>query len=294
MWIALRLGIVEHWAGHLRAAHTWFNNAAILATDHHFRSCQWRALTRLALTRAAEGDIAALDTAWDQARQLAPAADRCADQIAVPGWRLAAVGQLSSARDLLAKAAERARTTGSHAVEAQVLSDIARLGDPRRVMARLGELAATSDSPLINAFAEHAAALSCRDTDRIEAVAGRLEGMGADLLAAESWTCAADRRRAAGDLRAATRATARARLAANRCEGARTPGLLVAESQQPLTPREREVALLAARGLTSQQVADSLVISVRTVDNHLMHIFRKTGIARRDDLRHILEPSLPA
>lgn len=53
------------------------------------------------------------------------------------------------------------------------------------------------------------------------------------------------------------------------CEGARPPTLLNAATADELTFREREIALLAAAGLSSRQIADRLVVSVRTVDNHL-------------------------
>jgi DNA-binding CsgD family transcriptional regulator len=56
-----------------------------------------------------------------------------------------------------------------------------------------------------------------------------------------------------------------------------------------LTFREREVALLAAAGLSSRQIADRLVISRRTVDNHLQRAYRKLGISRREDLALLIK-----
>jgi DNA-binding CsgD family transcriptional regulator len=55
-----------------------------------------------------------------------------------------------------------------------------------------------------------------------------------------------------------------------------------------LTPREREIALLAAAGSSSREIADRLVVSVRTVDNHLQNAYRKLGVTRRQDLPHVL------
>jgi RNA polymerase sigma factor (sigma-70 family) len=51
-----------------------------------------------------------------------------------------------------------------------------------------------------------------------------------------------------------------------------------------LTRREREVADLAARGLTNRQIADLLVISVRTVENQLYRAYAKLGVAGRNQL----------
>ncbi|MEV7013077.1 AAA family ATPase [Streptosporangium sp. NPDC051022] len=48
-----------------------------------------------------------------------------------------------------------------------------------------------------------------------------------------------------------------------------------------LTPQEYAVARLAADGLTNRQVARELVLSVKTVEYHLGHVFTKLGIASR-------------
>lgn len=48
-----------------------------------------------------------------------------------------------------------------------------------------------------------------------------------------------------------------------------------------LTPREREVASLVAQGMSSKDVAANLVISRRTVDVHVEHIFAKLGFNSR-------------
>ena len=55
----------------------------------------------------------------------------------------------------------------------------------------------------------------------------------------------------------------------------------------PLTRREREVANLAARGLSNQEIAERLVISARTVGNHLQRAYAKLGVSGRDELRKI-------
>lgn len=54
--------------------------------------------------------------------------------------------------------------------------------------------------------------------------------------------------------------------------------------QDVLTSREREVAELAAGGLTNVEIAQRLVVSVRTVENHLYRAFRKLGVKGRDEL----------
>ncbi len=48
-----------------------------------------------------------------------------------------------------------------------------------------------------------------------------------------------------------------------------------------LTPREREVAALVARGLTNRQIAAKLVVTERTAETHVQNIFNKLGFTSR-------------
>ncbi|WP_043258054.1 helix-turn-helix domain-containing protein, partial [Streptomyces prunicolor] len=73
-----------------------------------------------------------------------------------------------------------------------------------------------------------------------------------------------------------------------RSEGARTPLLILAQATAPLTVREREIALLAAVGNASKDIATVLALSVRTVDNHLQHAYAKLGVTTRHELAQAL------
>ena len=65
----------------------------------------------------------------------------------------------------------------------------------------------------------------------------------------------------------------------------------MAESRQPgnplypdrLTQREVEVLRLIARGKTDREIADELVVSVRTVTTHVSNILNKTDAANRTE-----------
>lgn len=56
-----------------------------------------------------------------------------------------------------------------------------------------------------------------------------------------------------------------------------------------LSDREREVARLAAQGLSNQQIARDLVLSVRTVESHMYNSLRKLGLNSRQSLQYYRE-----
>lgn len=61
----------------------------------------------------------------------------------------------------------------------------------------------------------------------------------------------------------------------------------VEESDPPagdLTPREQEVLMLIAQGLSNGEIAEQLVISIKTVDRHRENIMRKLNLHNRVDL----------
>jgi DNA-binding CsgD family transcriptional regulator len=51
-----------------------------------------------------------------------------------------------------------------------------------------------------------------------------------------------------------------------------------------LSRREREVALLAARGQTAAEIAAGLYLSKRTVETHLASVYAKLGVESKTDL----------
>jgi DNA-binding NarL/FixJ family response regulator len=68
------------------------------------------------------------------------------------------------------------------------------------------------------------------------------------------------------------------------------------ELRDPLTPRETEVIKPVAESYTNKQIADTLVISERTVERHRANILEKLGMRDRMQLtryairRGLVEP----
>lgn len=170
-----------------------------------------------------------------------------------------------------------ARVHTEFAAEAVFLHEAVRLGHAADALERLRELAVTTTGLLVPLYAAHAEALVRNDSAALEEVAARFSEAGYMLFAAEA-AAASGNRVLAGRL-------------IGLCEGARTPAL-ARVALEPLTRREREVAVLAARGLTNREIAESLVISVRTVDNHLSSTYAKLGITARGELALVLADDL--
>ena len=55
-------------------------------------------------------------------------------------------------------------------------------------------------------------------------------------------------------------------------------------SATDLTPREEEVAELVAQGLTNREIAEKLVISLRTAQGHVEHVLAKLGFTSRTQI----------
>ena len=57
-----------------------------------------------------------------------------------------------------------------------------------------------------------------------------------------------------------------------------------AEAADTLTQTQRRVAVLARDGMRNREIADLLGVSVKAVEWHLSHVYRKLGIRSRNDL----------
>jgi DNA-binding CsgD family transcriptional regulator len=154
--------------------------------------------------------------------------------------------------------------------------------------ARVEAVAATVQGGIAAAFGEHGAALAQGNGAKLERASGTLAALGCQLLAAEAMVHAVLAHQRAGKTSRARAAAARANELRAGCEGARTPLLSQGAMAADLTGREREVALLAAGGMTSREISQRLGVSARTVDNQLGRVYAKLGVAGRADLARLL------
>jgi DNA-binding CsgD family transcriptional regulator/tetratricopeptide (TPR) repeat protein len=282
---AASLGWVALEQARLPRAVAWFRESVAALRPANTIALRVHALLGLSEALALTGETEGARLALEEVR---PVAERSAFVITcwsvASAWLAAAQGAMSEAIELLEQAADAARLSGQTAGEIRALHAAARLGSdgPAR---RLAELAKWVDGPLIGVQAAHAAGLAAPSGggESLDAVAERYAELGLHLYAAEAAAQASRAHHGVGQSRRAAASAARGHILLGP-DTARPVGLTLALSPPGLTRREREVAMLAARGLPSQAIATRLCLSVRTVETHLARVYTKLGIGGRSEL----------
>ncbi|GHE36145.1 helix-turn-helix transcriptional regulator [Streptomyces capitiformicae] len=198
----------------------------------------------------------------------------------------AALGHLDKATAwadrAFAHAAGLPRRTGvAHLARAHALLP----GDPARAAAealRSAELLLAAGDRLMAARAHAVAAVALAADSRPDAAREQFAESTALLQA-----CGAQRHKETA-LREQRRMNARQ---PRRSGSRREPADGGTPTDTELTPRERQVAELAARGLTNREIGRALYISPRTVNVHLSRVFAKLGVSRRAALAGRLPPA---
>ncbi|MGA8682481.1 MAG: AAA family ATPase [Acidimicrobiales bacterium] len=288
-WFAVVLASARLAQGHLTMADHLFREVATLFEARGHPGVRW-GLGGIALAAGQLGDRAGAAAAVAELAALAPTTLRMMDIQVERGraWAAMAAGDLATARSILWDAVELAAGWGQSASESSALHDLVRIGDTQAAVQRLEGLAGRVEGDLMVARLALARAVRSVDPALAESAADIFEQCGALLYAAEA---ASIEQRLAHErqlYRRATAAAARSQRLARKCDGARTPALAPPGAQSDLSAREQEVALLAAEGLTSRQIAARLFVSARTVDNHLQRVYLKLGISGRGALRERL------
>lgn len=145
------------------------------------------------------------------------------------------------------------------------------------------------DEPSFVPSGDYVLALALRDGEALAACAAGLEASGRISRAAVALTFAEEWLRAEGKRDAATIVHEDLeRLLSDH------PNIELDHSLQrlpavQLSDREREIVALVARGMSNKQIAEELVLSVRTVENHIYRAFRKTRLTTRGQLRALSE-----
>ena len=295
--------LIVHWSavcgcaalagGRVRSALRWLEESVVLLREFDPTGNLTWTLAVLAQAAAQAGDmqraheaLADAEAARSKARTLFEH-----DLFLARAWVAAAGGRLSEARKRAIEAADHAESRGQLAFALLSLHDLVRLGDADHAAERLARVAPRVDGALADICSHHASAVVHRDAPQLDQAASDFEACGALLRGAEAASDAAVAYRLSGRDSSARMSAARSRMLAERCEQPRTPALARVSGEEELTPREHEIARLAAGGLPNREIAAHLVLSVRTVENHLQRAYQKLGVRTRAQLKQLYRSS---
>jgi ATP/maltotriose-dependent transcriptional regulator MalT len=317
----IMLGHDDFRSGQWDEAQRLLDEADELCDVHGYRLLSVTAHSVQACITAARGDDAATRSLTDEMLQWAtPRGVRTVQGYAWQAQALAALGRgdfeeayrlaskmspagaiafhLPGVLYVLMDLVEAAVRTGRHAeaaahVAAIQQSNIAALSS-RLALVALGSaaIAADTDGAAVELFEEALAVLDAErwsfDLARVQLAYGeRLRRMRTVTEARMQLTAAIEAFERMGARPWASRARSELR-----ATGQSKPRV-DCYAMTPLTAQEREIASLAASGLTNKQIGERLFLSPRTVGGHLHRVFPKLGVATRAALRDALASAPP-
>jgi DNA-binding CsgD family transcriptional regulator len=199
-------------------------------------------------------------------------------------WAACDEGEHARAQRMLLDGAQEIASMRVYA--ALLTYEALRAGAPAAtIVDPLCRLAERCDCRSVATYADHATALAAGDGAAVLGAAEEFAAIGLLRYAMETAAGAASLFAQEGRQDSARRAAARARELHALGQGGTPPHL---EGLDPvateLTPREAQLVELARRGLSNAEIADRLVLSVRTVESHLYRAMQKLGVGDRHDL----------
>jgi DNA-binding CsgD family transcriptional regulator len=153
---------------------------------------------------------------------------------------------------------------------------------------QLRQAAETSDSRPLQLVADYAVAIAEADPSALTAVGDSLFDVGYAAVGVRAHLAAIRLRRAQGDVTGGAQA-AEVLWKKSGVLGIDLGVVSAALARDiDLTRRELEIARLASTGRSNQSIAGQLSLSVRTVENHLLSVYRKVGVENRDGLTRVM------
>ena len=193
----------------------------------------------------------------------------------------------------LRRQAQEASDRGMAGLQFNALSLCLELGS-RKEAAAVQELAPLIESPWAAAWGLYASALHDGGAgDYLEAGLA-LHAVSMIRAARECFVAAADLFEQSGDVHGAAAAHAHSERCASELGSRVVPKAAEKGAPPPatkLTRRERDIVAMAAEGLSDRQIADRLMVSIRTVEGHLYRSYVKLGVRRREGLREAVNLS---
>ncbi|MEO3761283.1 LuxR C-terminal-related transcriptional regulator [Mycobacterium sp. B14F4] len=201
------------------------------------------------------------------------------------GWSLIANGCVTEAIAGVRTAAVQARDRHQPTHEVACLQAAAQWGDPSSA-SRARALADRLALPLAEAVARHSESLAAGDGEGLLEASNAYQRIGDLVAAADAAAQAAVAFTRGQQRKRGLRAAAIAKELSDACGGLCTPALRTPASQ-PLTGRQREVVEFVVAGLSNREIAEKLVMSVRSVEGHVYRACLRVGANSREELADI-------
>jgi DNA-binding CsgD family transcriptional regulator len=266
----------------------------------------------LATALAQRGDLLASDAVLEPAlRTPDDAFGGKAMAIEASAWILACSGRMTAAAETFIRAAEENRRLGRALAHVVALNEAARAGAARRVVDDIDTQhdVVQGMNALLLIRQVHALAAAEEVWEHVgdgvtwlaesqpvalefESTGSALVAAGLHLHAAEAFWHAAALHERAGRSREAASCGRRAADQLEACGVAASP-FAGPHQSTALSARESDIAARARAGQSNRQIAEDLVLSVRTVETHLQRVYRKLGVRGRSELSEALPGVMP-
>ena len=202
------------------------------------------------------------------------------------GWALAASGRLTEAVASVHEAARVARERGQPTHELACIQAVTQWGDTSQA-GRAAELAEALSLPLADAVALHARTLLAGDGEGLLLASAAYRRIGDRAAAADAAAQASVAFTESQHSKRGLYAAAVASELADECGGLCTPALRTPAGLK-LSGRQRDVVELVVAGLSNREIAQRLVMSVRTVEGHVYRACQRVGAQSREELASIV------
>jgi DNA-binding CsgD family transcriptional regulator len=274
--------------GRFRDAGRWLSEAQLHQEQHDPDGKLAMTFALQAWVACAMGDVAASERALMRCRRAVRGEELSPFQAVYLACAEAWAGYATCDREASGRALlDRARELRDVPLcEARLLYEAMRIGAPaREVVTLIAAAGERCDAPLVSARVAHVRHRAARDPKGLMETVDAFEEIGASLYAAEAAAQAAEMFVRAGRSDSARRAAARVReLFPENQGGTLGPIDGLDRDLVDLTVREAQLVELASAGFSNQQLAQRLVLSVRTVESHLYRAMRKLGVSDRREL----------